>query len=361
VKRCTDAYSLEAAPHPPIGLESTQAQASGAVLSEVIMALPQPAGDELLTPGAVAALLFVDPKTVTRWAVSGRLNSIRTPGGHRRYLKSDVLAIMAGVHPHQRSDQTFPDRGQERVRVPAQQRSPALGTPLEDVDRRAAAAVVVAEAVAVALEAVATEAAETVVATAAAVSQAARRAADAAESARTAREFAAAATAQRVAREAERTATRVHIRANVAARQVRRAAELAAEDLVHSLQVGTVPDASELAAVIAATVRAAADETALDTSRAAAAVANEVTAAASRMADKVALAEDSFAENATAAAHAVKHEAQATAHQVALETDARAAGVAMAAREAAAALLTPSPRLATQLASVHEPEPTPQG
>jgi len=34
----------------------------------------------------VAALLFVDPKTVTRWAMAGKLAAIRTPGGHRRYL-----------------------------------------------------------------------------------------------------------------------------------------------------------------------------------------------------------------------------------------------------------------------------------
>src|ERR1700753_4021250 len=39
--------------------------------------------ERLLTPGEVAALFRVDPKTVTRWAASGRIGSIRTPGGHR--------------------------------------------------------------------------------------------------------------------------------------------------------------------------------------------------------------------------------------------------------------------------------------
>ena len=39
--------------------------------------------ERLLTPGEVAALFRVDPKTVTRWAASGRITSIRTPGGHR--------------------------------------------------------------------------------------------------------------------------------------------------------------------------------------------------------------------------------------------------------------------------------------
>jgi excisionase family DNA binding protein len=44
----------------------------------------------LLTPSEVAALFRVDPKTVTRWAKAGKLTSIRTLGGHRRYRKSEV-------------------------------------------------------------------------------------------------------------------------------------------------------------------------------------------------------------------------------------------------------------------------------
>ena len=47
-------------------------------------------GDRLLTPGEVAALFRVDPKTVTRWAKAGKLSSIRTLGGHRRYRESEV-------------------------------------------------------------------------------------------------------------------------------------------------------------------------------------------------------------------------------------------------------------------------------
>jgi excisionase family DNA binding protein len=46
----------------------------------------------LLTPAEVAAVFRVDPKTVTRWAKAGKLNSIRTLGGHRRYLASEILA-----------------------------------------------------------------------------------------------------------------------------------------------------------------------------------------------------------------------------------------------------------------------------
>lgn len=52
-------------------------------------------GDRLLTPGEVAALFRVDPKTVTRWAAAGRIASIRTPGGHRRFRESEVRALLA--------------------------------------------------------------------------------------------------------------------------------------------------------------------------------------------------------------------------------------------------------------------------
>jgi excisionase family DNA binding protein len=40
----------------------------------------------------------VDPKTVTRWARDGRLTSVRTLGGHRRYRESEVLALLRAAH-----------------------------------------------------------------------------------------------------------------------------------------------------------------------------------------------------------------------------------------------------------------------
>ena len=48
----------------------------------------------LLTPAEVATLFRVDPKTVTRWAKAGKLTSIRTLGGHRRYKESEVKALL---------------------------------------------------------------------------------------------------------------------------------------------------------------------------------------------------------------------------------------------------------------------------
>ncbi|AKT50348.1 BldC family transcriptional regulator [Arsenicicoccus sp. oral taxon 190] len=53
--------------------------------------------EKLLTPAEVAELFRVDPKTVTRWAKAGKLNSIRTLGGHRRYRESEIRQLLDGV------------------------------------------------------------------------------------------------------------------------------------------------------------------------------------------------------------------------------------------------------------------------
>ncbi len=60
--------------------------------------------EELLTPAEVAALFRVDPKTVTRWAKSGKLTSIRTLGGHRRYRAVEVYALLEANSPTRHPD-----------------------------------------------------------------------------------------------------------------------------------------------------------------------------------------------------------------------------------------------------------------
>ena len=55
--------------------------------------------EKLLTPAEVASLFRVDPKTVTRWAKAGKLTSIRTLGGHRRYKESEVRALLKSIAP----------------------------------------------------------------------------------------------------------------------------------------------------------------------------------------------------------------------------------------------------------------------
>jgi excisionase family DNA binding protein len=53
---------------------------------------------EFLTPGEVARLLHVSPKTVNRWAHEGRLPCIVTLGGHRRFPRVDVEAAVQRMH-----------------------------------------------------------------------------------------------------------------------------------------------------------------------------------------------------------------------------------------------------------------------
>jgi excisionase family DNA binding protein len=58
--------------------------------------------EPLLTLAEVAATFRVDPTTVMRWAKAGKLTSIKTLGGHRRYRESEVRALLAGIpqaHP----------------------------------------------------------------------------------------------------------------------------------------------------------------------------------------------------------------------------------------------------------------------
>lgn len=61
--------------------------------------------DALLTPAEVASIFRVDPKTVTRWANTGRLKSIRTIGGHRRFREVDVRKALGPV-PWREEEQT---------------------------------------------------------------------------------------------------------------------------------------------------------------------------------------------------------------------------------------------------------------
>lgn len=59
------------------------------------MALRQQDGfrEELWATGRTAGALGVAPTTVQRWADEGRLPSVRTVGGHRRFRPSDVEAL----------------------------------------------------------------------------------------------------------------------------------------------------------------------------------------------------------------------------------------------------------------------------
>ncbi len=57
--------------------------------------MPLDEEDRLLKPSEVAELFRVDPKTVTRWSEKGKLNAVRTPGGHHRFRESEIRAMLS--------------------------------------------------------------------------------------------------------------------------------------------------------------------------------------------------------------------------------------------------------------------------
>ena len=49
---------------------------------------------EYLTPREAAQMLGVSPKTVVRWAAEGRIPSLVTLGGHRRFKRDQIVELL---------------------------------------------------------------------------------------------------------------------------------------------------------------------------------------------------------------------------------------------------------------------------
>jgi excisionase family DNA binding protein len=73
------------------------------------------AQEKLLTPSEVATLFRVDPKTVTRWAKAGKLTSIKTLGGHRRYRESEVKALLKSTLGDSVSNSSIKQKSENRL------------------------------------------------------------------------------------------------------------------------------------------------------------------------------------------------------------------------------------------------------
>lgn len=52
---------------------------------------------DLMTPREVAARFRVDEKTPARWAKSGRIPGLKTPGGAWRFRRNEIEALLAGA------------------------------------------------------------------------------------------------------------------------------------------------------------------------------------------------------------------------------------------------------------------------
>lgn len=58
---------------------------------------------EFLTIGEVAAVMAVTIPTIRNWERAGKISAIRTPGGHRRFRRSDVDRLL-GVDSTERKN-----------------------------------------------------------------------------------------------------------------------------------------------------------------------------------------------------------------------------------------------------------------
>ena len=92
--------------------------------------------DKQITLQAAAATLAISPSRLRRWADEGRIPSVRTAGGHRRFSLSAVrrLAAESGVRPTVRPVEppggAAPGPGREpaRARPPARAAAAAAGS-----------------------------------------------------------------------------------------------------------------------------------------------------------------------------------------------------------------------------------------
>ena len=77
-------------------MATSRAQERQALVHELFGADGTAAGFEgrLLRTREVALLFQVSERAVTDWARKGRIPSVRTPGGHRRYPADEVRALL---------------------------------------------------------------------------------------------------------------------------------------------------------------------------------------------------------------------------------------------------------------------------
>lgn len=50
--------------------------------------------EDLLPVGIASSLIGVSTDTLKRWEKAGRIRSIRTPTGHRRFRRGDIEALL---------------------------------------------------------------------------------------------------------------------------------------------------------------------------------------------------------------------------------------------------------------------------
>lgn len=94
-RRLVSRWKLQAGRLPPGPVADVLLRCADELATELGAEVPGDPGP-LLSPGEVGALFRVDPRTVTKWARSGRISRVRTPGGHSRFRESEVRALLEG-------------------------------------------------------------------------------------------------------------------------------------------------------------------------------------------------------------------------------------------------------------------------
>lgn len=73
---------------------------------------PNDPDDPWLPLGAASRLVGVGPDALRRWADSGKVQSYQTPGGHRRFLRSSLEAMINAPRRNRYAAERLPDSAQ---------------------------------------------------------------------------------------------------------------------------------------------------------------------------------------------------------------------------------------------------------
>lgn len=120
------------------GMDGTLSAQSKAATSSIVTP-----SDQILTTREAADLLGVSTSTVQKWIEIGVLSAWKTPGGHRRVRRADVVALTAQPQAHRRSfeshqiddefvlrgDESFPMAANEANRLAHLAQSGLVGSP----------------------------------------------------------------------------------------------------------------------------------------------------------------------------------------------------------------------------------------
>ena len=117
---------------PAATTENTPAIPAGPASAPAPGSVPatEAAAARWMTLGEVSRALEINEATLRQWADRGRLPVYRTPGGHRRFLRADVEALMRAGD----SDQQIPQTQQIPPTPPAASRAAPETSDPEDLD-----------------------------------------------------------------------------------------------------------------------------------------------------------------------------------------------------------------------------------